>query len=274
MIRAVIFDLDDTLYLEGDYVRSGFNAIAQWLASKNPRRDGRALKWVLMDVEWDLWSEFNLDSQHAFERYAVKWVKKNPNSGMLPEELAGMMTEIYRDHQPEIQPCADVTQALTRLGRDCKLGLLGDGEPAREQQKLDRLGIGHFFSKVIFTGSNPAWPKPSSDGFCAMIDSLACRAAESVYVADDPAKDFDGPCELGMRTVRIRRPGSRCETQEPAPGAEPELTLTNLIGLPDVVSEMNVGIRSAYQAARAGRSDVSGVHIFGLRELAKTGRPS
>ncbi len=274
MIKAVIFDLDDTLYLEGDYVRSGFNAIAQWLASKNPKRDGRAPKWVLMDYEWDLWSEFNRDPQHVFERYAEKWRKKNPDADTLPEELAGLMTEIFRSHQPEIQPCSDVVQALTRLSRDCKLGLLADGDPAREQQKLECLGIARFFSNVLFTGSNPAWQKPMSDGFGALIDRFGCRAAESVYVADDPSKDFDGPCELGMRTVRIRRPGSRCEAQEPASGAEPEVTLTNLIGLPDVVSEMNVGIRSACQAARAGRSSVSGVHVFGLRELAKTERPS
>jgi putative hydrolase of the HAD superfamily len=274
MIKAVIFDLDDTLYLEGDYVRSGFTAIAQWLVSKNPRRDGRSLKWVLMDYEWDLWNEFNTDPEHAFEHYAQKWLNKNPNSGMFPEELAGMMTEIFRSSQPEIQPCADVTKTLTRLSQHWKLGLLGDGEPTRGQQKLDHLGIAHFFSKVMFAGSNPAWQKPSSDGYGVMIDSLACRAAESIYVADDPTRDFDGPCELGMRTVRVRRPGSRCEAQEPAPGAEPEVTLTNLIGLPDVVAEMNTGIRSGYQTAYAGRRNESAVHILGLRELNKTGRPS
>ena len=32
-VRCVAFDLDDTLYLERDYVRSGFWAVGRWIES-------------------------------------------------------------------------------------------------------------------------------------------------------------------------------------------------------------------------------------------------
>jgi len=269
MIRAIIFDLDDTLYLEGDYVRSGFQAVAQWLASRNLRRDGRSPKWVLMDCEWELWNESKDDPDHVFERYALKWHARNPGTTMLPDEIAGTMLQIYRSHQPEIQVCSDALKVLPQLSRDLQLAILSDGDPERQQRKLQALNIAHLFRKVIFTGSNPAWAKPSPEGFQVLVEALDCRPQECIYVADNPAKDFAGPKELGMRTLRIRRPGSLHETREPEPGQEPEATLTSMLGLPDIVHEMNIGLRSP---ARLANPKSAHVRILGLTELAPAGK--
>lgn len=276
MIRAVIFDLDDTLYLEGDYLRSGFHAVAQWLATQKPRRDGRSPKWVLLDYEWDMWNEFKESPDHAFDRYAVKWQTKNPGTTMLPEELAGAMVQIYRSHLPEIQACSDVLKVLPELSRNLQLGLLSDGDPERQQRKLQALNIAHLFRKVIFTGSNPDWAKPSSEGFRVLAEALDCRPQECIYVGDNPVKDFAGPGEIGMRTLRIRRPGSLHESREPEPGQEPETTLTGLLGMADIIHEMNIGLRTTGRAGLGTRCGIvspgSQVHILGLTELARSGK--
>jgi putative hydrolase of the HAD superfamily len=274
MIRVVIFDLDDTLYLEGDYVRSGFQAVARWLATQNLRRDGRSPKWVLMDYEWDLWNESKEDPDHALDRYAAKWRAKNPGTTMLTEEIAGTMLQIYRSHQPEIQACPDALKVLPVLSRDLLLGILSDGDVERQQRKLQALNIAHLFGRVIFTGANPAWAKPSPEGFRVLAREMGCRHEECLYVADNPVKDFAGPKCLGMRTLRIRRPGSLHESREAEPGQEPEATLTSMLGLPDIVHEMNIGLRSPGEPGirRGIVSQQSHVHILGLTELAPVRR--
>jgi putative hydrolase of the HAD superfamily len=274
VIRAVIFDIDDTLYLKGDYVRSGFRAIARWLATQNTQHDGRSLKWALTDGEWDLWNEYHNAPEQAFNRYVAKWRQRNPTSKLLPEEMAGIMAEIYCGHQPEIQPCSDVVNALSVLARNSLLAVFGDGDPKRQKRKLDALGLSHFFAQAVFTGDNPSWQKPQPDGFSALAETLGLRPSECIYVGDDPELDFAGPQKLDMRTVRVRRLGGLHESEEPESGFGPELTLTNLSGLPDVVREMNVGIWATCRNGRSRTSADSAVHILGLTELVKAYRPS
>ena len=125
----------------------------------------------------------------------------------------------------------------------CALAIFSDGDPVRQQLKLDALGVGELFRKVVFTGQNPAWHKPAPEGFSALAEALGCRPYECVYVADNPAKDFLGPNQIGMRSIRVRRAAGLYASFEAAPGCEPETTITNLTGLPVIVQEMNLGIR-------------------------------
>jgi putative hydrolase of the HAD superfamily len=274
VIKAVIFDLDDTLYLKGDYVRSGFRAVARWLATQNTRHDGRSLKWALTDGEWDLWNEYHNGPEQSFNRYVEKWRQLNPTTKLLPEEMVGIMVGIYHGHQPEIQPCSDVVSALSELSRNSLLAVFSDGDATRQKRKLDALGLSHFFAKVVFAEDDPGWQKPQPDGFSALAEALSVDPGECIYVGDDPELDFVGPQKLDMRTVRVRRLGGLHESEEPEPGFEPELTLTNLTGLPDVVREMNIGIWAPCRNGSSQTCAGSAVHVLGLRELAKACRPT
>jgi putative hydrolase of the HAD superfamily len=199
---AVIFDLDDTLYLERDFVRSGFLAVANHIS----RTVGRAAE----------------DIAEEFQRIFATGNRSNvfgvwlTEQGVPLDQLASMV-ETYRFHDPHIQPLAGVVGLLHELSQQASLGLVSDGESRTQRAKFQALRLSPFFSGVVFSdelgGQREYW-KPHRRPFENVLQTLTCDPAHAVYVADNPHKDFVGPRQLGMASIRVHWPGGlHSETQ-------------------------------------------------------------
>ena len=126
MIRALLFDLDDTLYREADFVASGFRAVAERMAAicRVPSEEihrqmmdtlaGGGRRKVMPDV---------------LERY--------PGSGFGLTDLVG----IYRGHTPAIRLFTGYGQLLARLRESYRLGIVTDGTPEVQKSKCAALGL-------------------------------------------------------------------------------------------------------------------------------------
>jgi putative hydrolase of the HAD superfamily len=125
---------------------------------------------------------------------------------------------------------------LTELrARGHLLALLSDGWAEVQRRKLAALGLGRFFDKVVLTDelSREAW-KPSPLGFEHILVELGVTGEAAMYVSDNPHKDFAGPHRLGMRTVRIIRPGTEhVESLAPALLHQPQRMIRALHELLD-----------------------------------------
>jgi putative hydrolase of the HAD superfamily len=206
MIEAVALDLDDTLYLERDFVRSGFRAVAARLAERvDPRRD-----WFA-----ELWRGFEAGVRgDAFNRVlAAARVKVD---AALVEDLV----RCYREHRPTVRPPEDVVPALEALGlAPDRLGVISDGPVAMQRGKLAALGLERFFGHVIVTDAwGPEFRKPHPRAFVEFERRTATAPGACAYVADNPAKDFVAPKGRGWTTVRIIRPGGLHAAEPSAPG--------------------------------------------------------
>jgi putative hydrolase of the HAD superfamily len=199
--RAVVFDLDDTLYPESAYVRSGFRAVAQEAA----RRYGVAADQAYAELERLFEDGVRGDT---FDR----WLKARAIDGDVADLVAA-----YRSHVPTIDPFPEVPELLERLAKRYALGLLSDGEPEIQYGKLDALGLRYFFDAVLVSGElgPDAW-KPSPRGLITLLQRMGgVGPAEAVYVSDNPAKDFKAAREAGMRSIRVRREGGVYSHLEP-----------------------------------------------------------
>ena len=192
ILRAVIFDLDDTLYPERDYVLSGFRAVAQWAQRELgiPSDEGYA-RFERLFAEGVRGTTFN------------QWLRE---SGLPEESWVSQMVQVYRRHQPHIQPFADVPALLGRLGRRYKLGLISDGYLQVQRKKWRALGLESHFSAVVFSdeGGRECW-KPSTWPYRQALQRLGCGPDEAVYVGDNLLKDFWGANQLGMGTIHLHR---------------------------------------------------------------------
>ena len=114
-MRAVIFDLDQTLFPEADFVRSGFRAVAAHLAE----HCGGAAAALTEEMESILWQE---GRGRVFDllRDRHGW-----GARVAPETLL----HIYRTHVPVLRMHADAADLLARL--TVPLGLVTDGQPHR-----------------------------------------------------------------------------------------------------------------------------------------------
>jgi len=215
--RAIVFDLDDTLYPERDYVLSGFRAVAAW-AEPNlgiPAEQGFAEMQALLD-------------QGVRGEIFNRWLERH---GLLDGASVAHLVELYRQHEPKISLFPEVTSLLRSLRTQYCLGLVTDGYREVQQRKLAALNLAGYFDAVVFADEwgRGAW-KPSPVPFYAVLERLGhLSPAESVYVADNPAKDFLGARRVGMATVRVRRPTGFYANQEPADlEHHPDICVTSL----------------------------------------------
>lgn len=195
-IAAVVFDLDDTLYPERQYVLSGFAAVAE------------AFRDQLGDV-----AKTRADMQRLFDPNRRKRVfnellaERGLSDSAETNGLVGRMLETYRSHKPKITLHADADTVLARFGERYKIGLITDGRPVQQQAKIDALNLRTRFDEIIVTGELGAdCAKPSPAAFELIATRLGAAHAQCVYVADNPAKDFVGPNALGWMTVHVDRP--------------------------------------------------------------------
>src|SRR4051794_11933913 len=198
--RAVIFDLDDTLYREHDYVRSGFRAVARRLAAE-PAAPSEGELYDALVAEWARHGR-----GHVFDAVAAE--------ARLDVDVDELVT-VYREHQPQLTLYPDAERALARLEADATLvGVLTDGLATVQRRKLRALRLDSRIPCIVVSDDYglDAW-KPSPVPYLAALGRLGVAAREAVYVGDNPSKDFIGARALGLQTIRVRRAiGDHAET--------------------------------------------------------------
>lgn len=206
---VIVFDLDDTLYPEADFVRSGHRAVAE-----------RVWQDLRVDIEPELRRRFAAGQRGDLMSVALAALDVE-----VPLDYVGrVLVPVYREHAPAIRPHVETVPVLTELrARGHRLALLSDGWAEVQRRKLAALGLAGLFEEIVITDElgRDAW-KPSPVGFERILGALGVAGESAMYVSDNPHKDFAGPHRLGMRTVRIVRPGTEHgEALAPAPEHQP-----------------------------------------------------
>lgn len=193
--QAIVFDLDDTLYPERQYVRSGYLAVAKHLKQTTGCKE---------DIAQWLWDRF-LSGQAAG---AFDALNEHFRLRLSAGEISRLIT-LYREHRPCIKlrdGIQDLMKALTDNHKT--LGIVSDGFLPAQRYKFEALGIERFFPThhIIFTeelGQNREFWKPSPKGFELLAQRMNAPHASCCYVGDNPSKDFVAPNGLGWQTVQL-----------------------------------------------------------------------
>ncbi len=227
MIKTVVFDLDDTLYDELDYCRSGFKAVAEYLSN---------LVDVLSPEEIfdSLWKQFT-DGNHA----------KTFNAALdgfglsYDDRLIEKLIETYRTHKPEIKLPPDSAKVLRQLSKKYTLALLTDGFLPAQQLKVQALEIEKYFECIIYTEQlgRQFW-KPSPVGFEKLMQALNAKPQAIAYVADNQMKDFIAPNKLGFLTIQINRPARIHTSTSDAPNASAQHVIREITQLPTLLEKL------------------------------------
>jgi putative hydrolase of the HAD superfamily len=195
MIKTIIFDLDDTLYNEIDYCRSGFRAVADFLNEKNPKVGSE-------QIFNELWRQFEKGNHSQTFNTAMVELRISYDIDLIKE-----LVHIYREHNPDITLPQESKEVLETLKDKYTLALLSDGFLPAQKLKVQSLRIGAYFSVMVFTEElgRQYW-KPSPVGYQKILDTLKIEASQAVYVSDNPAKDFLAPNQLGMTSIQLLNP--------------------------------------------------------------------
>jgi putative hydrolase of the HAD superfamily len=223
----VVFDVDDTLYLERDYVRSGLLAVD----------DSVRGRFGVSGVFAAAWEDFLGGRRGDLIDRALVAV------GLRPEAvLVTSLLDCYRTHVPAIGLLPDAAAALRTAQATGSVAVITDGPAASQLGKVKALGLSTWACPVVVTSlCFPGRPKPDPASFAWVQRALGVPAEGCTYVADNPMKDFAGPKALGWHTVRVRRPGSLHEALDA--GEDVDLEVGSLAGFAGLAAGLTAGIR-------------------------------
>lgn len=224
-MKAVLFDLDDTLYPERSYVHCGFEGVARLLAP----RVGRSTEALTERLE--LLHERD-GRGRLFDTLLGELGVADPD-----RILTVACLHAYRTQTPVLEPFPDAVATLEIVHRAGLLtGLVSDGLASVQRRKLAALpAVGGLLDVVVLTDElGPGHAKPSTMPFLVACALLDVRPAEAAYVGNDPRKDFAGARAAGLRTFRVgQRPDEGgAMIGEAAPAEDADARLDSLAALP------------------------------------------
>ncbi|SFS00283.1 putative hydrolase of the HAD superfamily [Agrococcus baldri] len=215
-VSGVIFDLDDTLMPELDYVRSGYAHVSRLLSDR--------LSVPAPRIEQDLWTIFRSpDRSRAYNRLLELYGVSDP-------ALVRDCIRSYRAHLPEVS----LSDADSKLLDWClswgPVGVVTDGPRVMQAAKAQALGLTERGIQVVLSddlGGRVGW-KPSPAGMLEACRRMEICPDRAVYVGDNPAKDFIAAHAAGMHAIRFRTRGQLHHAVEPAAGAEADIEISSL----------------------------------------------
>ncbi len=262
MLKAVLFDLDDTLMPDESAADEAIVATAQvakqWhnITPGDLRNSVRRIARALFrahpvvapyngNFDVSSWSalsarfagedeEMNQLSMWAPEyRYEV-WSGALAESGITDPLLADTLSCVYMaERRARYQPFPDALRVLQELGQTFRLGLVTNGPCDLQCDKLDVSGLRDCFGAVAVS-REVGIPKPDPRIFAIALERLGVTPAEAIFVGDTPKTDIAGAHAAGMRAVWLNRGNS------PSPdGVNPEATIGSLAELPVTVARLS-----------------------------------
>ncbi len=237
-VKAIIFDLDDTLYREEDYAFAAYRQAAEYLAEQvsvsaalNPVPDLSA------DAFYDKMMElYERDGRgHIFDELIKEYDLRIPSADLV---------EVYRSTKPQLTLYEDAKK-LIRFAKDndIKTGLLTDGMSRVQHVKIDALQLEDMLDYCLATDDlgkdedGHDFGKPSTVPYRKVLEELEAAPEEAIYIGDNPRKDFAACKILGMGSVRIRRDSGYFMGREADPGCEADRSVNDLRELiPDLLN--------------------------------------
>ncbi|WP_034045392.1 HAD family hydrolase [Wocania ichthyoenteri] len=190
---VVVFDLDDTLYNEIDFLKSAYTEISLKI--------GKVVS-VESSVIYNQMLACFYDKENAFEA-----IIKIHNLSISINELL----DIYRNHNPKLELSKDRVEVLNELKRrGIVIGLITDGRSKQQRSKIDALKLNNWVSEVLISeefGSE----KPNVNNY-KHFENLF-ENANYYYIGDNVKKDFITPNKLGWTTICLKDSGQNIHKQ-------------------------------------------------------------
>lgn len=190
-VKIIVFDLDDTLYDEIDFVKSGFCEVASFFSFKYSIDKDLFLSKMLEVLENQGRGKVFDEALKHFNIFNRANVKKSIST--------------YRLHQPNISLKPEAQEVLDfYVSKNIPLYLVTDGNKIVQNNKVVSLNIEKYFKKVFIThryGVKHSKPSPYCFTKISYLEGVDNK--DIVYIGDNINKDFIGIKPLGFKSIRI-----------------------------------------------------------------------
>jgi putative hydrolase of the HAD superfamily len=190
-IKALVFDLDDTLHDLRKYTFSSFYYVAHQL-SKETGFDWASLYLAMCKHYDEAWWRSKIFNR-LLEALGIPEVE-----GLVSQCKVWFHEAGHKDESL----FQDTISVLHLLKGRYRLGLLVDGHEERQRKKLRELNIDNYFDDVVIVEG--ADEKPSPKGFIQISQALNVQPVAVLFVGDNPYRDMMGALSLDMQVAWMR----------------------------------------------------------------------
>jgi putative hydrolase of the HAD superfamily len=262
MIKAIIFDLDDTLLWDKKSVETAFRKTCEHAAQVHDldqaeleeavRLEARTLYETYDTYEFTrkiginpfegLWGTFDDEGDYFQKMKEIipvyrkeAWTKGLQRIGINDEELGSQLAELFPQERKNHPFLYDETFHMLDLLKDSyKLVLLTNGSPSLQQTKLEITSeLVPYFDQIIISGAFGIG-KPDASIFQHVLAESGVTADEAIMVGDNLMTDILGASRVGMRSVWINR-----ENKLPSEEVVPTYEIDHLEKLLPILEELN-----------------------------------
>ncbi|MDR1613305.1 MAG: HAD-IA family hydrolase [Planctomycetota bacterium] len=204
-LKALFFDIDDTLYSSTDFAANARLQAAQAMIKAGLRIDE---KFLLEELD-EVIREFGSNDEKHFDKLLRRMPEAAyPQGAKLYIIVAGVIAY----HQCKFRSFSafeDALEVIRRLHeKNLTLGIISAGVPMKQVEKIVRLNLLPYIEySHIFITESVGIAKTNPKIYMRACRSLGADPAECGYVGDNPLVDVDIPHRIGMRTFFSRRGG-------------------------------------------------------------------
>jgi putative hydrolase of the HAD superfamily len=231
-LKAIFFDIDDTLYSTYEFSEMARENAIKAMIGAGLRMSREELRQELDEIV----SEFSSNYEHHFDKLLMR-IPRRLYKGANPSILIAAGVVAYHDTKFRyLNVYDDVLEVLKLLyNSELILGVITAGITIKQSEKLVRLKVLPYLTpSAIFISDQIGISKPNTKLYLRACSDLNIRPAECMYIGDNPLNDIDPPNQIGMITVRNRRSGRYIDLQGTT---EPNYEIHNFWDLLDILRE-------------------------------------
>ena len=211
-VRAICFDLDNTLWEIEPVLTRAERILTDWLKARYPRIPERFSAAEILEVRASLLRE-QPHQAHDLSYLRRETIARLGEAVGYDRTMAHEAFEFWHAARNQVEPYADVLPALEALKGRFRLATLTNGNA-----DLVVIGLAHHF-EVTLNAAALGCAKPDLRAYTGLADRLTLKPSEILFVGDEPHADVVGPRCAGMQTVWVNRGGVVWPDELPAPDA-------------------------------------------------------
>lgn len=187
--RALLLDLDDTLYPLLRYRLSGFAAVARHLSRIHGIDEAQAFRLLSTTMQG---SQRGRELNVLVDRFHL-------------DVPVASLVRVIRGHDPVLRLPLATQATLTLLRASWSLAVVTNGIPAIQKAKVAALGLDALVDTVVYANEHGSGEgKPEREPFLEALRRLDVQPDRAVAVGDDEFADVFGAARCGLHTVQSR----------------------------------------------------------------------
>ncbi|MFT4924803.1 MAG: HAD superfamily hydrolase (TIGR01549 family) [Phenylobacterium sp.] len=211
-IKAISFDLDDTLYNNLPILQKAEQAQLDFIHQQVPQARATTIKdWMVIRQQLPINDHIGLWRQQGIYHGLLQWGLSDEEAQIISQQAF----EVFYQWRNKIELSPQVLNVLKQLGNLYPLIALTNGNAS-----IEAIGLSSVFEFAIAAGDNGLSQKPATDMFDAAIKKLAIKPHELLHIGDSLSSDVQGALNAGCSAVWFNPHGRRLSTASNLPHVE------------------------------------------------------